>query len=70
MQVLVRSGKAWLDADGRWRSAPIPADATSNGTLSAAAFQELARFVKDVRVKEHQVIQGQTVTTIGGEIDT
>ena len=61
MQVLVRSGKAWLDADGRWRSAPIPADATSNGTLSAAAFQQLARFVKDVRVKEHQVIQGQTV---------
>jgi hypothetical protein len=43
---------------------------TSNGTLSAAAFQQLARYVKDVRVKEHQVIQGQTVTTIGGEIDT
>jgi len=26
--------------------------------------------VKDVRVKEHQVIQGKTVTTIAGEIDT
>ena len=56
-----RRGKAWLNADGRWRSAPIPAGTTSNGTLSAAAFQQPARYVKDVRVKLHQVIQGQTV---------
>ncbi len=70
MQVLVRGGKAWLNADGRWHSAPVPSGATSNGTLSAAAFQQLARYVKDVRVKEHQVIQGKNVTTIAGEIDT
>lgn len=68
MQVVVRDGKVWLNADGRWRS--VPAGTTSNGTLSAAAFQQLARYVKDVRVKEHQVIQGKTVTTIAGEIDT
>lgn len=70
MQVLVRGGRAWLNADGRWRSTPVPAGATSNGTLSAAAFQQLARYVKDVRVNEHQVIQGKSVTTIAGEIDT
>jgi hypothetical protein len=70
MQVVIRGGKAWLNADGRWRSAPVPAGTTSNGTLSAAAFQQLARYVKDVRVREHQVIQGKTVTTIAGEIDT
>ena len=70
MQVVVRGGKAWLNADGRWHSAPVPSGATSNGTLSAAAFQQLARYVKDVRVKEHQVIQGKDVTTIAGEIDT
>jgi hypothetical protein len=49
---------------------PGGATSTSNGTLSAAAFQQLARYVKDVRVKEHQVIQGKNVTTIAGEIDT
>lgn len=30
----------------------------------------LARHVEDVRVTEHQVIQGKPVTTIAGEIDT
>ncbi len=70
MQLLVRGGRAWLNADGRWRSSAVPAGATSNGTLSAAAFQQLARHVKDVRVNEHQVIQGKSVTTIAGEIDT
>jgi hypothetical protein len=70
MQVVVRGGRAWLNADGRWQSTPVPAGTTSNGTLSAAAFQQLARYVKAVRVKEHQVIQGKTVTTIAGEIDT
>ena len=38
--------------------------------FSAAAFQELARYVEDVRVTEHQLIQGKPVTTIAGEIDT
>ena len=70
MQVLVRGGRAWLNADGRWRSMPIPAGTTSNGMLSAAAFQQLARYVKAVRVQEHQLIQGKQVTTIAGEIDT
>ncbi len=70
MQVVVRGGKAWLNADGRWHSTLVPADPTSNSTLSTAAFQQLARYVKDVRVKEHQLIQGKNVTTIAGEIDT
>ena len=38
--------------------------------MSAAAFQQLARYVKDVRVTEHQQIEGKSVTTIAGEIDT
>jgi hypothetical protein len=70
MEVLVRGGRAWLKSGSRWQSMPAPTVAGSNGTLSAAAFQQLARYVKDVRVSEHQLVQGKPVTTIAGEIDT
>jgi hypothetical protein len=74
MQMLVRDGRAWVNADGRRQSAPLPtvggAGAGSGATLSAAAFQQLARHVQDVRVSEHQLIGGKPVTTIAGEIDT
>ena len=70
MQVLVRGGRAWMNAGDGWQSMPVPSGPSSNVTVSAAAFQELARHVEDVRVTEHQVIQGKPVTTIAGEIDT
>jgi hypothetical protein len=76
MRMLVRDGRAWVNADGRWQSAPLPrlggtgAATGSGATLSAAAFQELASHVQDVRVSEHQLIGGKPVTTIAGEIDT
>ena len=70
MQVLVRGGRAWMKIGNRWQSMPVPADAGANGTLSGEAFQQLARYVEDVRVTEHQLIQGKPVTTIAGEIDT
>ena len=74
MQVLVRGGRAWMNDGTRWQSMPVPAGAGlksgSDGTVSAAAFQELARHVEDVRVTEHQLIRGKPVTTIAGEIDT
>ncbi|HUP33283.1 MAG TPA: hypothetical protein VM184_09650 [Gaiellaceae bacterium] len=70
MEMLVRGGKAWANTDGRWHSMPVPSGVGSGGTISAAAFQQLARYVKDVRVNEHQLVGGEPVTTIGGEIDT
>lgn len=70
MQVLVRGGRAWMNTGGRWQSTPAPSGTGSNGTLSAAAFQQLARYVRDVRVTEHQLIRGKQATTIAGEIDT
>ena len=70
LQVVVRGGRAWTNMGGRWQSMPAPAGLGSSGTISAAAFQQLARYVKDVRVTEHQLIGGKPVTTIGGEIDT
>jgi hypothetical protein len=70
MQVVVRGGRAWLNLDGRWQATPVPRAADSGGTLSAAAFRQLARHVEDVRVTEHQLVRGKPVTTIAGEIDT
>ena len=71
MKVVVRGGKAWLNENGRWRSMPVPSDAARmSGSMGVEAFQELARYVKDVRVAEGQLIQGVPTTTIAGEIDT
>jgi hypothetical protein len=70
MQMLVRGGRVWTDLGGGWQSGPAPSELGSSGTISAAAFQQLARYVKDVRVTEHQLIAGKPVATIGGELDT
>jgi hypothetical protein len=70
LELLMRGEKVWTNMGGRWQSMPAPADLGSGGTMSAAAFQQLAKYVKDVRVTEHQLVGGKPVTTIGGEIDT
>jgi hypothetical protein len=70
IQVLVRGGRTWTNLGGGWQSGPAPSELGASGTMSAAAFQQLARYVKDVRVTEHQLIGGKPVATIGGEIDT
>lgn len=70
MEVLVRGKHAWTKSGGRWQSIPLPTGARSSGTMSAAAFQQLASYVKAVRVTEHQLVAGKPVTTIAGEIDT
>jgi hypothetical protein len=70
LQLLVRGGRAWTNLGGGWETMPVTSGLGSGGTMSATAFQQLARHVKDVRVTEHQLIGGKPVTTIGGEIDT
>ena len=69
MQVLVRGGRVWMNMGDGWTQAGA-APTGSQGTLSAEAFQQLARYVEDVRVSEHQLIEGKPVTTIAGDIDT
>jgi hypothetical protein len=70
MRMLVRGERAWLDLGDGWQATPLPASARARGSMSAAAFQQLGRYVKDVRVTAHQLIDGKSMTTIGGEIDT
>ena len=71
-QFVVRGNSAWVtDTAGHWASMPVPKELNGkSSSMGADAFQELARYVKDVRVVEHQQIGGKTVTTIAGEIDT
>jgi hypothetical protein len=71
-QMVVRGNRAWLStSNGKWASMPVPKEMNGvSGSMGAGAFQELARYVRDVRVAEHQQIGGKPVTTISGEIDT
>ena len=71
-QMVVRGNRAWLSTtNGKWASMPVPTEMKGkSGSMGADAFQQLARYVRDVRVAEHQQIGGKPVTTISGEIDT
>ena len=69
MQMLRRGGRVWTNFSGSWQSSAAPSGVGSGG-MSATAFQELAGYVKDVRVAEHQLVAGKVVTTIAGDIDT
>ena len=71
-QMVVRGDRAWVSTtNGEWASMPVPKEMNGiSGSMGAGAFQELARYVRDVRVAEHQQIDGKPVTTIAGEIDT
>jgi hypothetical protein len=71
-QMVVRGNQAWMTGtNGNWTSMPVPKEMNGmSGSMGAGAFQELARYVRDVRVAEHQQIGGKPVTTIAGEIDT
>jgi hypothetical protein len=75
MRVVVRGSRAWMSDGGAWESVPVPPQMKKqvsglSGSMGADVFQDLARYVRDVRVAEHQQIGGKLVTTISGEIDT
>jgi hypothetical protein len=70
--LVVRGDTAWLRMNGGWQRMPVPADVDVGGSasLGSAAFQELTKHVEDVRVSEHQLVNGKPVTIIAGEVDT
>jgi hypothetical protein len=71
-RLVVRGNRAWMSTtNGKWASMPVPTEMNGkSGSMGADAFQQLARYVRDVRIAEHQQIEGKSVTTIAGEIDT
>ncbi len=71
LQVVVRGEQLWMRLNGSWQK--LPAAAAPNlgsASLGPAAFAELARHVKDVRVTEGQLVEGRPVSVVAGEIDT
>ena len=71
MQVVVRDEQIWMKLDGRWQKLPAASGPElGSASLGPAAFAELARHVKDVRVTENQLVDGRAVSVVAGEIDT
>jgi hypothetical protein len=71
LQVVVRGEQIWMKLDGRWQTLPPAAGPDlGSASLGPAAFAELARHVKAVRVTEGQLVDGRPVSVVAGEIDT
>ncbi len=71
--MVMRGDRAWVSTNGSWTSVPVPPElkqAEGSASLGSAAFQELASYVRDIRVTEHQLMNGKPSTIIAGEIDT
>jgi hypothetical protein len=70
--VVAVGNRAHLRMNGDWRELPRPASLgqESSQDLGSAAFLELARYVKKVKVTEHQIINGEPMATISGTVDT
>jgi hypothetical protein len=69
VQLLVRGGRASMSVNGRRFSMPLPANQKQQYDWSSTML-DLARFVKDVRVRENRVANGEAGATIAGVIDT
>ncbi len=69
---VLRGDTAWIRMNGAWRRTSVPTgvDLGQSASLGSAAFQELTKHVKGVRVSEHELVGGKPVTIIAGEIDT
>jgi hypothetical protein len=69
LQALVRSGQVSMSVNGRSFSMPVPATAQGQFDWSKTVV-DLARYVKEVRVHEGRVVNGERGATITGVIDT
>lgn len=65
--------RAYMNMNGEWSEMPLPASIktkSSSQNLGSAAFLELARYVKKIRVAQGVVVNGEPTTTISGTVDT
>lgn len=71
MQLLVRRGQASMSMNGRRFSLPVSASAAAKQQYDwSATMLDLARYVKNVRVLDGRVANGERGSTITGVIDT
>jgi len=69
MQLVVRRGRASMNLNGRRFSMPLPATARRQYDWSSTML-DLARYVKEVNVREGRVVNGEAGATIAGVLDT
>jgi hypothetical protein len=69
LQAVIRRGRASMSVNGRSFSMPAPATAQGQFDWSKTVV-DLARYVKEVRVHEGRVVNGERGATITGVIDT
>lgn len=71
-QFVSLGGQAHVRMDGRWQR--LPASLSARGAAAqgfgSGAFLELARYVKDVRVEEGKLVNGEPTASVAGTIDT
>jgi len=71
MSVVLRAGTAWMGMNGTWQRLPLASlGAAGDPALGPAAFAELTKHVKSVRVTEDAVVAGRAATIVAGEVDT
>jgi hypothetical protein len=69
MQMLVRGRVATMSLNGQRFSVPLPASTKEQYDWSSTML-DLARYVKQVKVREGRVVNGEPGATIAGVIDT
>jgi hypothetical protein len=66
----VVGNKFHAGVNGRWQSIPTPAGTRSAPQLGPDALAKLVPYVKRVRVRETQIINGERIASVAGVIDT
>ena len=69
MRLLLRGRRLTMTANGRTFSSTVPASARRQYDWSSTML-DLTRYVKDVRVRENRVVNGERGATVSGVIDT
>jgi hypothetical protein len=69
MQMVLRGPQMRMSVNGQTFSTPVPASARKQYDWSSS-MMELARYVKDVHVREGRVVNGERGSTVSGVIDT
>jgi hypothetical protein len=69
LQMVLRGGRMTTTLNGRSSSATVPVSARGRYGLSGT-MTELTRYVKEVRVREGRVVNGEHGATVSGVLDT
>jgi outer membrane murein-binding lipoprotein Lpp len=69
MQMVLRGPRMRMSVNGQTFSTAVPASARKQYDWSSS-MMELARYVKDVHVREGRVVNGERGSTVSGVIDT